>query len=143
MMLPAIASSQNYNQIDEEGNISQVGERNRNFNPHNNDTTSNNIEVPKGIYVWTVDRKFGDIRRTEVDTIPHLYPQSTMGPGMYGEYNTIGSNYTARQSRIFANRRTTSQSLFLDSYSQILRQPGECICMGNDTTNAGIERVCQ
>jgi len=124
-LLPAVASSQTYNQIDEEGNISQVDERNRNFNPHNNDTTSNNIVVPKGIYAWTVDRKFGDIHRTDVDTVPHLYPQSTMGPGMYGEYNTIGSNFTARQSRIFANRRPVSQSLFLDAYSQMLKQPDE------------------
>ncbi len=125
MLLPAVASSQSYNQIDEEGNITQVGDRNRNFNPHNNDTTSNNIVVPKGIYVWTVDRHFGDIHRTDVDTVPHLYPQSTMGPGMFGEYNTIGSNYTARQSRIFANRQPVSQHLFLDAYDQILGQPND------------------
>ena len=81
-------SAQSFNEIDQQGNIRQ---NNSNFNPHSNDTTKNK-EVPKGIYVWTVDRYFGDIQRTEVDTMPHLYPQSTMGTGMYGQYNTVGSN---------------------------------------------------
>ncbi|MBQ3877805.1 MAG: putative porin [Prevotella sp.] len=99
-------------------------QNNSNFNPHSNDTTKNK-EVPKGIYVWTVDRHFGDIQRTEVDTLPHLYPQSTMGTGMYGEYNTVGSNYTARLSRIFTDRRPTTQAFFTDTYDQVLRQPDE------------------
>ena len=72
-------------------------EENRNFNPHNNDTTKQKKEIPKGIHVWTVDR-FGDISETEVDTMPHLYPQSTLGMGHYGEYNTTGNNYTPRLS---------------------------------------------
>ena len=126
MLLPALASGQGFNQIDESGNTSQRAQNeNRNFNPHNNDTTSNVKEVPKGIYAWTVDRHFGDIHQVDVDTIPHLYPQSTMGPGMYGQYNTVGSNFTARQSRFFIDRTPTTQFLFTDTYSQILKQPHE------------------
>ena len=115
--------AQSYNEIDQQGNINQ---RNGNFNPHKNDkdSTKNKI-VPKGIYVWTVDRHFGDIQRTDVDTIPHLYPQSTMGTGMYGQYNTVGSNFTARLSRIFADRKPTTQAFFTDTYDQVLRQPDE------------------
>jgi len=103
----------------------QQGESNRNFNPHNNDTTKKSKVIPKGIYVWTVDRKFGDIRKAEVDTLPQLYPQSTIGTGKYGDYNTIGSNYTSRQSRIFADRPLTSQFFFTDGYDQTLRQPDQ------------------
>ena len=114
-------SAQDFNEIDQQGNIRQ---NNGNFNPHSNDTTRNK-EVPKGIYVWTVDRHFGDIQRIEVDTLPHLYPQSTMGTGMYGQYNTVGSNYTARLSRIFTDRRPTTQAFFTDTYDQVLRQPDE------------------
>ena len=121
LTLVVSASAQMTNEVDANGNISQ---RNQNFNPHNNDTTKNKV-VPKGIYVWTVDRHFGDIRRTDVDTVPHLYPQSTMATGMYGQYNTAGSNYTARLSRIFTDRRPTTQAFFTDTYDQVLRNPDE------------------
>jgi hypothetical protein len=119
-------SAQTYNQIDESGNISQRSENgNSNFNPHSNDTTKSEKEVPKGIYAWTVDRRFGDMQRTDVDTVPHLFPQSLLATGMYGQYNTVGSNYTARLSRIFADRRMPTQQLFTDAYDQTLRQPDE------------------
>ena len=98
---------------------------NRNFNPHNNDTTKQKKEIPKGIHVWTVDRRFGDRIPAEVDTLPHLYPQSTLGMGRYGEYNTTGNNYTARLSRIFMDRKLTSQFSLIDTYDQVLRQPEE------------------
>ena len=125
LLLAVTASGQAFNQIDEEGNVTRRNEDNRNFNPHNTDTTSNNRVVPKGIYTWVVDRRFGDISRVDVDTLPHLYPQSTLGPGMYAHYNTVGSNFTARQSRIFTDRRMATQSFFTDAYSQVLRQPDE------------------
>ena len=125
LLLAVTASGQAFNQIDEEGNVTRRNEDNRNFNPHRTDTTSNNRVVPKGIYTWVVDRRFGDISRVDVDTLPHLYPQSTLGPGMHGHYNTVGSNFTARQSRIFTDRRAATQSFFTDTYSQVLRQPDE------------------
>ena len=58
--LPLVVPAQTYNQIDESGNIMQRDE-NQNFNPHNNDTTRKSKIIPKGLKVWTVDRKFGDI----------------------------------------------------------------------------------
>ena len=97
-------------------------QENRNFNPHNNDTTKQKKEIPKGIHVWTISR-FGDINPAEVDTMPHLYPQSTLGMGRYGEYNTTGNNYTTRLSRIFIDRQPVSNFHFTDGYSQALRQP--------------------
>ena len=122
-LLPVAAGAQAFDMDDD--NLSQLDGRNGNFNPHNRDTTKQTKEVPKGIFEWTVDRRYGDIRPVEVDTMPHLYPQSTMGPGMYGQYNTVGSNYTARQSRIYADRNAATQFLFTDAYSQVLRQPDE------------------
>jgi hypothetical protein len=99
--------------------------RGGNFNPHNNDTTHQNKQVPKGIYVWTVDRKFGDIRPAEVDTMPHLFPLATMNTGMASQYNTTGNNYSARQSRIFNERPVEQQFALVDAYSYFLRQPDE------------------
>lgn len=124
ILLPVSTVAQTYNQIDEMGNITQYDERgNGNFNPHNNDTTKNNKEIPRGIYVWTVDRKFGDIRPVEVDTMPHLYMNTTLNTGVYGEYNTTGNNYTARQNRIFIDREMPTQFIFTDAYSYINKAP--------------------
>jgi len=124
LTMPAVA--QTYNQIDEAGNVTQRNEReNRNFNPHNNDTTSASKEVPKGIYVWTVDRKFGDIRPAEVDTMPHLYPTSTLNTGMYGQFNTTGSNYTARLNRIYIDRPEPTQFMFTEPYSFVNKAPDQ------------------
>ncbi|MCR4808534.1 MAG: putative porin [Prevotella sp.] len=117
----ANCSAQDFDDANQQANSDR---RNGNFNPHRNDTTGTKV-VPKGIYVWTVDRHFGDIRRTDVDTLPHLYPQSTMGTGMYGQYNTLGSNNTARLSRIFTDRRDATQAFFTDTYDQVLRQPDQ------------------
>ena len=120
--------SQDFNQNLENGTTSQQSDdsgNNGRFNPHSKDSTKKNKIVPKGIYTWMVDRKFGDIRPAVVDTLPHLYPQSTMATGMYGDYNTTGSNYTARQTRIFTDRRATSQFLFTDAYDQSLVEPDE------------------
>ena len=103
------AHSQVLNQIDEMGNISQYDQNNQNFNPHNNDTTKKNKEIPRGIHVWTIDRKFGDIRPVEVDTMPHLYMNTTLNTGVYGEYNTTGNNYTARLNRIYIDRPEPQQ----------------------------------
>ena len=63
--------AQEFNQIDENGQITQFDQNtNRNFNKHNNDTTKNK-EIPKGLYVWTIDRKFGDITKAVPDTVPN------------------------------------------------------------------------
>ena len=125
-LLPLTSHSQTFNQIDESGNITQRDENsNRNFNPHNNDTTKAGKEIPRGIYVWTIDRKFGDIRPAAVDTIPHLYPTSTLNTGMYGEYNTTGSNYTARQNRIYIDRPEPQQFMFTEPYSFVYKAPDQ------------------
>ena len=111
-----------FNQIDEMGNVSQ---RNQNFNKHNNDTTSKNKEVPKGLKTWTVDRKFGNVIPVEPDTVHHLFPQSLFNAGRYGEYNTVGNNYSARQNRIYIDRKESSSFIFTDPYSFFMVDPDE------------------
>lgn len=124
LLLPADA--QTYNQIDEMGNVTQRDENeNRNFNPHDNDTTKKSKEIPQGIYVWTVDRKFGDIRPAVADTLPHLYPNTTLNTGFYGEYNTTGSNYTARQNRIVIDRPVGEQFVFTEPYGFVNKAPDQ------------------
>ena len=119
---PLMAQDRTYNQIDESGNVSQ---RNQNFNVHNNDTTQKNKEVPKGMKVWTVDRKFGNVIPTTPDTLSHLFPNSTFNSGTYCHYNTIGNNYSARESRIFIDRKESSSFIFTDPYSFFMKDPDE------------------
>lgn len=127
MTCTTLIQAQVYNQIDEAGNITQrqeSGNRNRNFNPHNNDTTKY-VDIPRGIHVWTVDRRFGDIITAEIDTMPHLFMRTVFNEGINGEYNTIGNNFSARQSRIFADRRESGQFIFTEPYSYINQQPDQ------------------
>ncbi|MBO4720990.1 MAG: putative porin [Prevotella sp.] len=124
------ASAQNdrtFNQIDEYGNVTQRND-NRNFNKNSNDTTKHK-EIPKGHYSWTVDRKFGDIIPATPDTMHHLFLNTTFNTGFYGEYNTLGNNYTARQNRIFIDRRESSSFIFTDPYSFFFKQPDEFLFM--------------
>ncbi len=70
LALTRVEAQDVFNQMDESGNITQR-DGNQNFNKHNNDTTRNK-EIPKGLYTWTLDRKFGDRIFVEPDTVPHL-----------------------------------------------------------------------
>ena len=127
LTLYSVRAQDVFNQIDESGNISRRSE-NGNFSSHNNDTTKNK-EIPKGHYVWTVDRKFGDVIPSSPDTIHHLFMNTTFNSGVYGEYNTTGSNYTARLSRIFINRAESSSFIFTEPYTFFYKQPDEFLFM--------------
>ena len=119
--------AQVYNEIDEFGNITQRNEngQNKNFNPNSNDSTKKNKEIPIGVKAWTVDRRFGDVIPAQVDTIPHLYQNSIFNTGLYGEYNSTGNNYTARQSRIFIDRPNISEFYFTQPYSFTTVEPDQ------------------
>jgi len=112
--------AQTYNQMDPDGNITQRNESGNTgyFNPNKRDSLGNkNQEVPVGIKTWRVDRRFGEVIPTAPDTLPHLFQNTIYNTGKYGEYNTTGNNYTARQSRIFTDRPQTSEFFFTDAYS--------------------------
>ena len=112
-----------FNQIDESGTVTQRNDNN-NFNKHNTDTTRHK-EIPKGFYVWTVNRVLGDIIPATPDTLPHLFPNTTLNTGFYGDYNTTGSNYTARLSRILINRQPFAPFIFSQPYSYVDKQPDQ------------------
>jgi len=133
-----VTAQDTYNQIDEMGNITQRSE-NKNFNKHNNDTTRNK-EIPKGLYVWTIDRKFGDVIPAVPDTLPHLFMNTTFNNGIYGEYNNTGSNYTSRLSRIFINRAATPDHfIFTQPYSFTEKRPETFLFMNTLSPFTNIE----
>ena len=83
-----------------------------------------NKQIPKGVRMWSVDKRFGDITRQQLDTITHLYPNSVFTSGIYGEYNTTGNLGAPRINRIFINRKTEDGDfLFTRPYSYFTVQP--------------------
>jgi hypothetical protein len=117
--------AQTFQTLDENGNVNQTYGSNGNFNPNKRDSLASNKEIPRGVWAWTVDRLFGDITPCELDTMPHLYQNSIYNTGIYGEYNSTGSNYTPRLSRIFIDRKRQSEFFFVDSYDYMRKEPDQ------------------
>ena len=117
--------AQVFQELDENGNVMQTydNDNNGNFNPNRRDSLGSNKEVPKGVWAWTVDHRFGNVIPCDVDTLPHLYQNSIYNTGLYGEYNSLGSNYTTRLSRIFIDRKPLSEFYFVDGYDYMRKQP--------------------
>lgn len=87
----------------------------------NTDSLGSDKEIPKGIKVWTVDERFGDTKAAGVDTLQHMYMNTTFTEGLRGEYNTLGNMGTARLNRIFIDRRNTQGNfIFTEPYDYIV-----------------------
>ena len=87
----------------------------------NTDSLGSDKEIPKGIRVWTVDERFGDTKAAVVDTLQHMYMNSTFTEGLRGEFNTLGNMGTARLNRIFIDRRNTQGNfIFTEPYDYIV-----------------------
>lgn len=97
------------------------------FNPNklSGDTAKHEKVIPRGIYVWTVDRLFGDRTFVTRDTLQHLFMNSGLTTGTYGEYNTTGNLGAPRINRIVIERKPTSLFSMLDSYDFFLKNPSQ------------------
>lgn len=115
MPLMAWAQFDSFNQMDEDGNVTQRSTK------HNADSLGTDKEVPKGIKVWTVDERFGEIRKAELDTVPHMFMNTIFGTGLRGEYNTLGNVGTPRINRVFIDRQDDEQFLFTQPYDYFVK----------------------
>lgn len=115
MPLMAWAQFDSFNQMDEDGNVTQRSTK------HNADSLGTDKEIPKGIKVWTVDERFGDIRKAELDTVPHMFMNTIFGTGLRGEYNTLGNVGTPRINRVFIDRQDDGQFLFTQPYEYFVK----------------------
>ena len=97
-----------YNQIDEAGNVSR--------RKSTGDSLGSDKVIPKGIYEWTIDRRFGDRTPVPVDTLSHMFPNTIFTTGLRGEYNTTGNVGSVRQNRIFIDRASYGQFIFTQPY---------------------------
>lgn len=110
MPLMAWAQLDTFNQMDEDGNVT------RRSSKQSADSLGTDKEIPTGIKVWTVDEKFGDIRKAELDTMPHMFQNTIFTTGMRGEFNTTGNLGAPRINRVFIDRREDGQFLFTQPY---------------------------
>lgn len=87
-----------YNQMDPSGNISRR-------NTDRSDSLSSEKEIPKGIKVWTIDRRFGDMTYTTPDTVSYMFMNRVFTSGMkesiirraiLGRHESTGFSLTAR-----------------------------------------------
>lgn len=115
MPLMAWAQFDSFNQMDEDGNVT------RRSTKQNADSLGTDKEIPKGIKVWTVDERFGDIRKAELDTVPHMFMNTIFGTGIRGEYNTLGNIGTPRINRVFIDRQDDGQFLFTQPYDYFVK----------------------
>ena len=115
MPLMAWAQFDSFNQMDADGNVT------RRSTKHNADSLGTDKEIPKGIKVWTVDERFGDIRKAELDTVPHMFMNTIFGTGLRGEYNTLGNVGTPRINRVFIDRQDDGQFLFTQPYDYFVK----------------------
>ena len=106
VLLPLGISAQEYYSMDAGGNLSR--------NKTGGDSTK--VEFPRGLKVWTVDDKFGDITPAVPDTLPYMYMNTIFTEGLYGEYNTTGNLGAIRQNRIFTDRIDYDDFIFNHGY---------------------------
>ena len=86
---------------------------------------SSGKEVMQGIHVWTVDERFGDQRKAEVDTLQHMFMNEIFTSGLRGEYNTTGNLGSPRINRIFIDRQQPEQFMFLQPLDYFVKPVGD------------------
>lgn len=104
-----MAQTGTYNQINADGSTNMRSTQNA-------DSLGSDKEIPKGIKVWTVSRKFGDRIPAQVDTLSHMFMNTIFTTGLRGEYNTTGNLGAPRINRIFIDRPETEQFIFTQPY---------------------------
>ena len=115
-VVPLGMYAQDYNSIGDDG-VMRLSNRNS-----KKDSVSKKSDFPRGLKVWTVDDRFGDITPAEPDTVPFMYMNSIFTTGMQGEYNTTGNLGSIRQNRIFTDRVEYDDFIFNQGYDYFVRQ---------------------
>ena len=121
-IFPSISFAQfddNYNQIDEGGNMTSRNKTNR------KDTLKNEKEIPEGIKVWTIDSRFGDRKPAIPDTLSHMFMNTVFTTGLRGEYNTTGNLGAPRINRIFTDRQNEGQFIFTQPFDFFITPIGQ------------------
>lgn len=107
-------------------NLLDQEQRKSGFDNDSTETTN----VPEGIYVWTIDDRFGDITPATYDTIPHNFQNSNFTSGTTGHYNYTGNLGAPRISRLFSEQGANMQRnpfIFKQPYDFFLKNTNELL----------------
>lgn len=118
------AYAQDYNQLTDDGIYTPSG-FDRTNKGRSDSIQSQHKEIPKGLKVWTVDERFGDIRSTTPDTLSHMFMNTIFTTGLHGEYNTLGNVGSPRINRIFIDRSDFGDFIFSNPYDFFGFKPEE------------------
>lgn len=102
----AMAQMRNDGTMSSNGNMRSGQGENGRFGAQKDSLNSGHKVIPKRVYMWTVDKRFGDMTRQPMDTVTHMFQNSVVTEGLRGEYNFLGNLGTPRINRIFINRLT-------------------------------------
>jgi hypothetical protein len=83
-----------------------------------NEDEDEDFVPPVEIRAWTIDRKYGNILPTYVDTLHHQYQNNNLSEGMNGHFNHLGNLGSPRINRIFMERKDEHQFMFLNPMDQ-------------------------
>lgn len=104
-----------FNSMDPDGNITTG--RNGQVSP---DSLGSDKEIPEGIHVWTIDRRFGDRINAKPDTLQHMFMNTIFTTGLRTEYNSTGNLGAPRQARIFIDRKEDGNFIFTNPYDYVV-----------------------
>ena len=111
--------AQDYNSISPDGTITPAHSRTDSLG-------SGKKDIPRGMHVWTVDERFGDITPAEPDTLSYMYMNTIFTTGMYGEYNTTGNLGAPRLNRVFTDRKEIPGDFPFNQYQDyFIIRPGD------------------
>ena len=77
-------------------------------------------EIPKGMYVWTVDPLFGDRIPVEKDTLQHLFMNTVFTSGMHGEYQECMESTTRQETLVLLVKIVSSWIVSIYRHSCLL-----------------------
>lgn len=111
--------AQDYNSITPDGTITPAHSRSDSLG-------SGKKDIPRGMHVWTVDERFGDITPAEPDTLSYMFMNTIFTTGMHGEFNTTGNLGAPRLNRVFTDRKEISGDFPFNQYQDyFIVNPGD------------------
>ena len=112
--------AQDYNAITPDGTFSPAS------HSRTDSTGHGKKDFPRGMHVWTVDERFGDITPAEPDTLSYMFMNTIFTTGLYGEFNTTGNLGAPRINRIFTDRKESTEDFLFNEYQDyFIVSPGD------------------
>lgn len=123
VLLTSVLSLYAQNTFDMDGNVDGNEWSRSNRNRTSDSIQSQHKEILRGISVWTIDELTGDRKEAIPDTTWYMRMNHIYAEGIYGEFNTLGNNGTARLNRVFTDRNEYDDFIFVQPYDQIITRP--------------------